>query len=223
MTNPYWGGPTNAWEMAEWMYAEFMRSLHSPSGNWIADAATSVTLTFDDGPHPTRTPKLLDILGELGIKAAFFVLGERLSGTGATTLKRMRNSGHQVGNHSFSHKNLAKMAEADIKAELDKTQALIGDIGTQKKYFRPPYGALSAAVKKVAADGGWTTVLWDVDSEDWKLKNATWVDKAMSQMKSGGRHVVLMHDIHDFTVDAVKPFVEKVKAGLKNVSFVPLP
>lgn len=221
MGNPYWGGPSNPLEMAEWMYAEFTRAWNSPGDGRIAGTATTVTLTFDDGPHPTRTPKLLDTLGSLGIKAAFFVLGEKLAAS-ATTLKRMRDNGHQIGNHSFDHANLSKLSEADVKAQLEKTQALIGPLGTQKKYFRPPYGAQSAAVKKVAADGGWTTVLWNVDTEDWKLKSDKWVDHGFAQMKSGSSHIVLLHDIHQFTVDAVKPFVEKVKAGLKDVQFVPL-
>jgi peptidoglycan/xylan/chitin deacetylase (PgdA/CDA1 family) len=209
--------------MAQWMYAEFMRAWNSPTdgGGWIAGTTTDVTLTFDDGPHPTRTPKLLDTLAELNIKAAFFVLGEKLSAS-STILKRMKDSGHQVGNHSFDHKDLSRLSEADIRAQLEKTQTLIGPLGTQKKYFRPPYGAQSAAVKKVAADGGWTTVLWNVDTEDWKLKSDKWVDHGFAQMKSGKSHIVLMHDIHQFTVDAVKPFVEKLKAGLKDVRFVPL-
>jgi peptidoglycan/xylan/chitin deacetylase (PgdA/CDA1 family) len=202
---------------------EQARRMHERQAQWISAGATRVVLTFDDGPHAIHTPKLLATLGTLSIKAVFFVVGKQLEGTGAAILTRVKDSGHQVGNHSYSHPDLAKLSEAEISSQLSKTQALIGNIGSSKKYFRPPYGSLNATVKKVAAAAGMTTVLWDVDTEDWKSRSVAWMAKGLNQIKPGRDNVVLMHDIHETTVTNVAAFVGKVRAKFPDVTFSLLP
>lgn len=202
---------------------EQARRMLAKQAEWISTGVTNITLTFDDGPHPTHTPKLLTTLGSLGIKAVFFVVGKQLEGAGAGILQRIKDLGHQVGNHSYSHANLAKLSEADVTSELGRTQTLIGAIGTQKKYFRPPYGSLNATVKKVATAAGMTTVLWNVDTLDWKHRSADWIAEGLGQIKSGGQYIVLMHDIHETTVSNVETFVSKLRTKLTSVTFTPLP
>jgi peptidoglycan/xylan/chitin deacetylase (PgdA/CDA1 family) len=190
--------------------------------DWQNAGGPVVIFTFDDGPSKTLTPRLLAILAKHNIKAAFFVLGEMLRDGGIEIMKMAANQGHQIGNHSFSHSDLRKLSEDKIKAEIENTQALIGSCASPKKYFRPPYGATDAHVKAVAAAGDYTTVLWDVDTEDWKLRNASWIDLGLKQIKRTGRSIVLNHDIHATTVDNFDAFILAIKKQFPQAIFAQL-
>ncbi len=181
-----------------------------------------MTLTFDDGPSPTLTQRLLTVLAKHGVKAAFFVVGERLQNGGIDTMKAAFDKGHQIGNHSFTHPDLAKKTVKQIKDELDKTQALIGKCAGPKKYFRPPYGSLNGDVKSVAAQGGYVTVLWDVDTLDWKKHDKSWMDEGLKHIKPKGRSIVLNHDIHKSTVDNVDAFITAIRKRFPQARFAPL-
>ncbi len=193
---------------------------HAAAPNDIS--APIVTLTFDDGPSTTLTPKLLQILATENIKAAFFVLGQRIEQGGAEIIRNASGQGHQIGNHSWDHPDLKTLSEAEIEDQLSKTQALIGKLSGPKKFFRPPYGSQNAAVKKVAKKLGLTTVLWTADSLDWKNHTAGWIDTALDAIHPTGRSIVLNHDIHKTTVDNVKDFIAAIRKRFPKVQFAPL-
>lgn len=177
------------------------------------DGNRDIILTFDDGPSPKTTAPLLDVLAKHGIKAMFFAVGRLLqTPDGAVLAKRAKQEGHILGNHSFSHPNLRGMNKDQVRDELRRTHDLICECSGDCKYFRPPYGAGGDILSEVILELGYTTVLWNVDTLDWKLKkDDAWVDNAMTQIKEREDCIVLMHDIHKTPVDYVEPLVNRIK------------
>ena len=184
-------------------------------------SSREILLTFDDGPHPIHTPKLLDILKAQGIKAIFFVLGQNLeSHKGQEIIQRAVREGHYIGNHTYSHANLTKLNDAQIRDEIEKTQALIGQWAGDEKLLRPPYGAHNELVDRVARDLGYRLVFWNVDTLDWhkNYKLGGWVEHGMEQIRERESSMVLAHDIHPTTVDKVEELIAAVR-GLPNATF----
>lgn len=181
-----------------------------------------ILLTFDDGPNPKTTPLLLDVLAKHGVKAMFFMLGERIAtSAGRKILERAHAEGHHIGNHTFSHRDLKTLDEASIRVELAKTDELIGVCGHDCRFFRPPYGASNSTVAKVVQELGYMGVMWNVDTLDWHAKykqNGAWVDHAMDQIAAREDSIVLMHDIHPTTVDHVEALITRIKQ-IPNTAF----
>jgi peptidoglycan/xylan/chitin deacetylase (PgdA/CDA1 family) len=173
-----------------------------------------IALTFDDGPHSKYTKELLKILKEEDAKATFFVLGSRAKYY-PEILKQAAEEGHQIGNHSYSHKQLASLEDKKIKDEIDRTNKIIKDatgIGTIA--LRPPYGEADDKTKKIANS---PIILWSVDPEDWKLKDAKKVAKSVVKNTKEGS-IILMHDIYPTTIEATKQIIKDLKK--KGYTFV---
>ena len=162
-----------------------------------------VALTFDDGPSAENTPRLLDILKERNIRATFFMVGENAARLPAIVTRIVRE-GHEIGNHSWSHPLLAKMTDDQVRDQLKKTQeAIIDACGYVPGLLRPPYGGFTARQRNWA-NGifGFEIVLWDVDPQDWKIRDSAHVEsEILKQTKPGS--IILSHDIHKTTVDAM--------------------
>ena len=134
--------------------------------------AGGLALTFDDGPNPTWTPRLLDVLGEHGVKATFFLLGIRAEAE-PKLVQRIAAEGHLIGNHSWSHKNLALTAASKVREELTRTSETLEQItGERVKYFRPPFGARRPAVFRIARSLGLRVVTWNAMTSDWSEPSA---------------------------------------------------
>lgn len=178
-----------------------------------------VAMTFDDGPHAQNTPRLLDILKQRGIKATFFVVGKNAAEY-PEILKRIADEGHEIANHSFSHPVLASLGESELRDQLDKThQAVLKNAGVSMKIMRPPYGALSEPQRRwTNANFGYKIILWDVDPLDWKFRDASRVEtEILSRTRSGS--IILSHDIHKTTVDAMPSTLDALAAkGFKFVT-----
>lgn len=191
-----------------------------PSVYGTLEGGREVLLTFDDGPHPTLTPKLLDCLKAYDIKAVFFVLGERVAAAGARAIvQRAFQEGHRIGNHTYTHPDLTKLSEAGVRDELKRTEDLIAEFLTDHKLFRPPYGAHNSTVDKVAREMGYHPVLWNVDSEDWRRKPDGWIQPSVESIRSRGSSTFLCHDIHMTTVNNFSAFLDKVRI-VPKVRFV---
>ena len=162
-----------------------------------------VAMTFDDGPHAANTPRLLDMLKARNIKATFFVVGQCAAEYPAI-MKRIVAEGHEIANHSWSHPLLSKMGEGSVTDQLQKTHdAIVNTTGVAPKIMRPPYGGFTAN-QRAWANGKWgyKIILWDVDPLDWKIRNAEHVKSEILRHAVAGS-IILSHDIHKSTVDAM--------------------
>ena len=176
-----------------------------------------VALTFDDGPNPATTNQALDTLSKYGIKATFFVLGKNVSGN-EEILKRMKADGHVIGNHSWSHPVLSKLSLDEAKKQITDTEdALTKVLGSSSKLMRPPYGAITDDIRKSL---DLSFIMWDVDSLDWKSKNeASILTEIQREVKNGS--IILMHDIHAETVNALPKVIDYLKE--QGYEFVTVP
>ena len=178
-----------------------------------------IALTFDDGPAKITTPRLLDMLAQRGIKVTFFVLGENAQAN-PELLKREVAEGHEIGNHSWNHPNLAKMSDEAVHSQLQRTQDLIFQtIGIKPKLMRPPYGSFTERQRKWANEQfGYKTILWEVDPNDWKKPGpAVVAHRILSETRPG--YIILAHDIHAQTIDAMAETLDGLLAkGFKFVT-----
>lgn len=202
----------------------FSPAAEAATSKFISKATTSskvVALTFDDGSDGTNIQKILNILSANKIKATFF-----LTGSGANNhpqaIKNIASSGHQLANHSYSHPDFTKLTAAQMKAELDKTEAAVKKITgkSTKPLFRAPFGASNSAVLSAAGNAGYThTVQWNIDTLDWKgVSSASITNKVVNNMVPGS--IVLMHTGAGAsgTPVALPGMIKKLKA--KGYSFV---
>jgi len=173
-----------------------------------------VALTFDDGPGK-YTEDLLTILEENDARATFFVLGQQVKSF-PTAVKRMKEIGCEIGNHTYSHRRLTDLSKKDMKSQIDKTnEALKEIIGEGTKLVRPTYGDVNASVRKYVK---YPLIMWSLDTEDWKVKDSKKIaETILSQIEEGD--IILMHDIHDFTFEAMKTVIpELVERGYQLVT-----
>jgi peptidoglycan-N-acetylglucosamine deacetylase len=177
-----------------------------------------IALTFDDGPHATLTPKLLDLLASRHIKVTFFVLGECVE-QNPQVLQRAAREGHEIANHSWSHPQLNRMSDDGVRSQLKRTDDLINSlIGVRPTLFRPPYGALTSRQKRwIPEEFGYKIILWDVDPLDWKEPGpAAVASRILKNTRAGS--IVLSHDIHRGTIEAMPATIDQLLA--KNFKFV---
>jgi len=177
-----------------------------------------LAMTFDDGPHAQNTPRLLDMLKQRGIKATFFLVGE-CAAQYPQIVKRELAEGHEIGNHSWTHPQLSKMSDAAVHDELQKTQdAIVNACGLVPKLMRPPYGAFTQRQQRWCnGEFGYKCILWDVDPLDWKVRNAEHVQSEILKHAVSGS-IILSHDIHKTTVDAMPATLDALLA--KGYKFV---
>src|SRR5215813_10222381 len=176
-------------------FAEFPTLYHQGAGG-----EHQVAITFDDGPDPRWTPKILDILKAANVKATFFVVGVNAERYPAL-VRRIVNEGHEIGNHTYYHPNLALCWPEHIRLELNATQLLLETItGRATTLFRPPYNADTGptnlselAPLKIAEDLNYLVVLENIDPQDWAKPGADIILRRIKQQRHDGS-VILLHD-----------------------------
>jgi peptidoglycan/xylan/chitin deacetylase (PgdA/CDA1 family) len=175
-------------------------------------------MTFDDGPSAANTPRLLDLAAKDHIKLTFFLIGENAARY-PKLVQRELAEGHEVGNHSYTHPDLAKMSDDAVRSEIQKTQdAIIAASGYKPVLMRPPYGALTPRQRQwVARDFGFKIILWEVDPLDWKNPGPSVVASRIIAATRPG-YIILSHDIHSQTVDAMPEVFDTLLA--KGYKFV---
>lgn len=173
-----------------------------------------IALTFDDGPGPSYTPQVLDILQQYGVKATFFCLGHRVAAY-PDIVKQVYEAGHMIGNHTWAHPDLALLSASDILSQLKHTSdAIQGVIGMRPKFFRPPYGTLTRQVLAQAYDLGFVIIMWSLDTHDWESSNFDFITRRVLNRVRDGT-IMLMHDgVIDCsqTVAALPIIIEKLQA-----------
>ena len=178
-----------------------------------------IAMTFDDGPHATNTAKLLKMAAERHIKLTFFVIGECVE-QNPDVLRQEVAEGHEIGNHSWSHPNLARLSDEGLRTQLQRTEDMIGKTaGIKPKLMRPPYGELTKRQRILANhEFGYRVILWDVDPLDWKRPGS---DVVAQRIIAGARpgSIILSHDIHSPTIAAMpQVFDELLAKGFKFVT-----
>jgi peptidoglycan/xylan/chitin deacetylase (PgdA/CDA1 family) len=178
-----------------------------------------IAMTFDDGPSPETTPRLLDILKQRNIKATFFMIGQNAERNPAI-VKRILAEGHEIGNHSWTHPQLSKLSDDRVTEEINKTQNAIKDAsGYTPVLMRPPYGAITARQKDwIEKQFGLSVIIWSVDPFDWKRPGSSVIEQRILAGARPGA-IVLSHDIHKQTVDAMPATLDALAAkGFKFVT-----
>jgi chitin deacetylase len=186
--------------------------------------AKLIALTFDDGPWPQMTSKVLDILKKQNVKATFFVVGKQVE-KHPQLVKQTVAEGHAIGNHSWSHQ-YHHYSPSAAAHELDKTAALVHKLtGVKTSLFRPPAGILNNGLVASAHQKKYAVVMWSVDSKDWRSGRTTkqaLVDNSLKEAKSGG--IVLLHDgggDRSETIEALPQLITQLKKH--GYTFVTVP
>ena len=195
--------PLLAVMMAAILFAELARCEREGAKETAAEVEKSVprraALTFDDGPNACYTPEVLEILKENEIPATFFLQGQCLAGN-EEIVRRMHAEGHLIGNHGYRHIQMTKEEAEQACADIEKKEKLIQSItGKRPEYLRPPYGAWN---EQLECRVNLTTVLWNVDSLDWKFQNTKRIVRRVEKDVKDG-DIILMHDIFPTSVEAV--------------------
>lgn len=178
-----------------------------PAGKYIA-------LTFDDGPHADLTPRILDILSQHNAKATFYMLGSQVDYY-PSIAKQVLDEGHEIGDHTMSHKDLTRLAQPQIREEIQSSSNnILEATGSLPTSLRPPYGAFNDSVGTITRELELPVIMWSVDSLDWKSRNAQAINhEIMTTVHPGA--IVLMHDIHATTADALP----QVLTNLENEGY----
>lgn len=160
-----------------------------------------IALTFDDGPG-IYTPELLDILAENGVKATFFLVGNRIKNL-RDTATRIVEEGHEIGTHTWSHQDLETLSQSGIESQISQSLSAIATAtDTPVKLLRPPYGSYNGDVRQVCRKLGLSIALWNIDTEDWRTNNADETYRViMDQVHEGC--IILCHDIKESTPAAM--------------------
>lgn len=180
-----------------------------------------IALTFDDGPHPRYTPKILDILDRYGIKATFFVIGVNARDY-TNTLTMVSERGHEIANHTYSHFVSSKGSTEKLKDEIIKCEEeIFSHTDCKTKLFRPPEGCISGNIESVARELDYNIILWNIDTKDWAHTPPEKIaHNVISNIKSGD--IILMHDFigkNSPTPEALELFIpELINMGYQFVT-----
>lgn len=166
-----------------------------------------VAITFDDGPNPDYTAKLLEGLKERGVSATFFLLGVEIEES-PELVEQMYEEGHLIGNHSYQHVNLCNLTDEKAIEQVVKTNELIETItGESPQFIRPPFGSWK---KNLDYETTMIEVLWDVDPLDWNTSNTDVVVKRVLKSVEDG-DIILLHDASQSSVDAALQIIDQLQ------------
>ncbi len=168
-----------------------------------------VALTFDDGPSKTNTPLILEVLNSHNIKATFFMLGAKAE-KNIALVEQVVEAGHELGNHSYSHSALTRGSLKSVSNELQKTKDILQKYTTNIQWFRPPYGLVNTKIYEKACQMGMNTVLWTVDSKDWrKSTQSVLKQRVLEDIQPGS--VILFHDTKEQTALALPDIIKTLQ------------
>lgn len=210
----------------------------TPAAGESASGDPEILFTFDDGPSPTTTPKVLDELKKHGIHAVFFMVGEMAGSENKKVpaiVKRILDEGHIIASHTMKHHDLCRLkSEEAAAADIDDGIAAIEKVAHLKlAWFRTPYGARCQRVEDLLAARGLSHFHWDLDPQEWKHNDAqkafTYVTGNLA--RTANRNVLLMHDIKQATVKALPQILEwidtenkkRVEAGKRPIRILQAP
>jgi peptidoglycan/xylan/chitin deacetylase (PgdA/CDA1 family) len=166
-----------------------------------------VALTFDDGPDPVYTPALLDLLAQNGIKASFFVIGEKAE-QHPELLRRMADEGHAIGGHTWTHREIVTLSRLELESELTRCRDLIRKAsGVDTVLFRPPRGRVNLSSIHQVCQSGYCLVHWTKTYSDYQRDGVSKLIERFRQNRPVARDIVLLHDHNEYTVAALKALI----------------
>jgi peptidoglycan/xylan/chitin deacetylase (PgdA/CDA1 family) len=171
-----------------------------------------VWLTFDDGPEPGATDRVLETLERFGIKATFFVIGQQVRRSPAL-LKETAAAGHRIGNHTETHPHLTELDDAAVEGEIVSTGEVVGDLLGLDRLFRPPFGDRNRRVNRIIRKCGYRSLLWNISTGDWNpvRQPSAWMKWGLRGVRRrAAPSVVLMHDNRPTTADHLPVFIEQL-------------
>lgn len=166
-----------------------------------------VALTYDDGPHPEVTPRILDVLRENKSVATFFVLGSRIANH-QSIIERIINEGSEIGNHTFGHQDMRSLSKTELDEQITAWQDALKEVDAsyQMKLVRPTYGATNDFIVK---NTSYPLILWSIDTLDWSKKDTNYVvETVLNEVTDGS--IILMHDMYECTAEATEILVPKL-------------
>lgn len=175
-----------------------------------AHGLTVAALTFDDGPDPAGDRRILRILAEHGVPATFFCIGEKAR-RHPEILAEALAAGHEVGNHSDSHPMLTNLPAAQQQRELAAANQALAAAGGRPEWFRPPYGDFDTVTVAAAAGLGLRTILWTIDSKDWRTPGAAYIRQRVAREIAPGA-VILMHSTRPQSIEALPAVIDGARA-----------
>ncbi len=193
-TQPSASGSAGAKQASDGSRGDGKAKAPVPEQWWGNPKSKTIYLTFDDGPSTIYTPQILEILKDNGAKATFFVTGNQVT-TREAIVRQIKADGHFIGNHSWSHTALTGRSTAGVNDELSLARLKIngaGGAGTMGNCMRPPFGATDARVRKIAQQQGLTTVMWNIDTNDWQRPPVSVIKNRILSARTGD--IVLLHD-----------------------------
>lgn len=199
--------------LLNWLAISYKFQLFGDMITCVETNEKALALTYDDGPHPLYTEKLLDVLREFNAKATFFAVGENVENN-LSTACRMITEGHELGNHSYSHRKMVGINLDTIRTEIQKTDDIFSNLGVRSDiHFRAPFGLKRIRLPWELARRNKTNVLWNVDPKDYQALSAEEIASCViNNVKPGS--IVLMHDgggDRSKTVAATKIVVEQLQ------------
>jgi len=184
----------------------------------LFNTTEGVQMTFDDGPHPIATPKVLQVLKSRNIKATFFLLGQNVQKF-PDLVHEIQAEGHLIGNHSYTHNNLLFKNKNFVRTEIMQTKEILEEIiGTHSHYFRPPYGYFDYSTLAVLRDLDLTCVLWNIDSKDYKPNSQMNIAKRVVRKTQNGS-ILLLHDNTE-TSKVINDYLPKILDILLQKGFI---
>ena len=180
-----------------------------------------IALTFDDGPHPRLTPKILEVLDKYDVKATFFAVGVNVHYY-PNVFEEILSHGHEIGNHTYTHPHVSRIDTDTLRQEVEGCEQEIYEHGEYRtKLFRPPEGMIDNGVTTLLRELDYKVILWDIDTRDWDHTPAESIAKMVVEKASSG-DIILMHDYISYnspTVDALELFLPiLIKEGYQFVT-----
>ncbi len=199
-----------------------LHRLFFPSVIWQTES-DSTHLTFDDGPHPIATPAVLDVLRKHNIKCTFFLIGKNAVAH-PDLVSQIVSEGHQIGNHTYNHRNLIFRSKAMVRAEIrDGKDAIEKIVGNRIAFFRPPYGYFDYRTISLAKGQGQRLVMWTIDPGDFEpVRTALVIERVKRKLKRGS--IILLHD-NDQTKGKIAEILTRTIDTIQHfgMTILPLP